>query len=182
MTEPRRTYTVWHEPAVQVGDEVTRRQLLARGVTNVYFQANIVIFTVTVFIAGIMMGIGMAAVYRHIPDYFPNDVGVVGGMVGVLGGLGGFFGPVIFGYLLRSTGIWTTSWMFLAIVSAVSLVWMHLVIQRMMRTRVPTEMREIENEGISYPGTDQSLDPVSRNEKRTVRRFDICKRQGLATR
>jgi hypothetical protein len=36
--------------------------------------------------------------------------------------------------------------MFLAIVSAVSLVWMHLVIQRMMRRRVPAEMREIEGE------------------------------------
>ena len=26
------------------------------------------------------MGIGKAAVYKHIPDHFPNDVGVVGGM------------------------------------------------------------------------------------------------------
>ncbi len=67
-------------------------------------------------------------------------------MAGVLGGLGGFFGPVIVVYLLTSTGIWTTNWMFLAIVSAVSLVWMHLVIQRMMRRRVPAEMREIEGE------------------------------------
>ncbi|MEZ5163426.1 MAG: hypothetical protein R2688_06685 [Fimbriimonadaceae bacterium] len=29
-----------------------------------------------------MMGIGKAAVYKHIPDYFPNDIGVVGGLVG----------------------------------------------------------------------------------------------------
>jgi NNP family nitrate/nitrite transporter-like MFS transporter len=143
------TSNFWHEPVVQVGDEVTRRQLLAKGVTNIYFQANIVVFTLIVFIAGIMMGIGMAAVYRHIPDYFPNDVGVVGGMVGVLGGLGGFFGPVIFGYLLRSTGIWTTSWMFLALVSAISLFWMHVVIQRMMRARVPEEMLEIEDESVN---------------------------------
>ena len=129
------TSNFWHEPVVQVGDEVKSRQLLAKGVTHIYFQANVWIFTGIVLVAGIMMGMGNAAVYRHIPDYFPNDVGVVGGMVGVLGGLGGFFGPVIFGYLLRGTGIWMTNWMFLAFISVVCLVWMHLVTQRQERDR-----------------------------------------------
>ena len=58
--------------------------------TNIYFQANVWVFTALVFIIGIMMGIGKAAVYKHIPEYFPRDIGVVGGIVGVLGGLGGF--------------------------------------------------------------------------------------------
>ena len=98
------TFSSWQEPVVQVGDEVNRKELLARGVTNIFFQANVWIFTGLVFVAGIVMGIGMAAVYKHIPDYFPDDVGVVGGMVGVLGGLGGFVCPVIFGYLLREIG------------------------------------------------------------------------------
>ena len=39
-------------------------------------------------VLGAVMGIGKAAVYKHIPDYFPQDVGGVGGIVGVLGGLG----------------------------------------------------------------------------------------------
>ncbi len=138
------TSSSWHEPAVQVGDEVKRRQLLARGVTSIYFQANVWIFTALVFAVGIMMGIGMAAVYKHIPDYFPTDVGVVGGIVGVLGGLGGFLGPIIFGYLLQATGRWTTNWMFLALISLVSLVWMHLVIQRMMRKKELAMVRDIE--------------------------------------
>ncbi len=140
------TTTFWHEPVVRVGDEVQRRELVAKGVTHIYFQANVWIFTGLVFVAGIMMGIGKAAVYRHIPDYFPADVGVVGGMVGVLGGLGGFVGPVIFGYLLRGTGIWTTTWMFLALVSVTCLVWMHLVIQRMMRRQAPGLIRELEEQ------------------------------------
>ncbi len=67
----------WQEPVVQVGQKVKKRELLARGVTHVFFQANVWVFTTIVFLAGIMMGIGKAAVYRHIPDYFPNDVGVV---------------------------------------------------------------------------------------------------------
>lgn len=125
------TTSSWHEPAVEVGDEVSRRQLLARGVTRIYFQANVWVFSGLVFIVGIVLGIGKAAVYKHIPEYFPADVGVVGGIVGVLGGLGGFVSPIIFGYLLRATGIWTTTWMFLALISIVSLVWMHIVIQRM---------------------------------------------------
>ncbi|MBM2832781.1 MAG: transporter [Dehalococcoidia bacterium] len=138
------TSSSWQEPVVQPGDKVQRRQLLARGVTHIYFQANVWIFTALVFAAGIMMGIGKSAVYRHIPDYFPTDVGVVGGIVGVLGGLGGFVGPIIFGYLLKGTGVWTTSWMFLLLLSVVCLAWMHVVIQRMMRRKQPALVRQIE--------------------------------------
>lgn len=69
-----------------------------------------------------MMGIGSAAVYKHVSDYYPNDIGTVGGIVGVLGGLGGFFNPIIFGYFLKATGVWTTCWMFLAFVAIVCLV------------------------------------------------------------
>lgn len=125
----------WQEPAVQVGQKVKKKELLARGTTHVYFQANVWVFTVFVFLAGIMMGVGKAAVYRHIPDYFPNDVGVVGGLVGVIGGLGGFVCPILFGYLLKLTGLWTSCWFFLAILSVGCLVWMHLVILRMAPTR-----------------------------------------------
>jgi NNP family nitrate/nitrite transporter-like MFS transporter len=93
-----------------------------------------------------MMGIGKAAVYRHIPDYFPQSVGVVGGLVGVIGGLGGFVCPILFGYLLERTGVWTTSWMFLSVISLICLVWMHLVIQKMMREKAPQLMRQMETE------------------------------------
>ena len=125
----------WQEPIVEVGQQVKKRELLARGITHVYFQANVWVFTGIVFLAGIMMGVGKAAVYRHIPDYFPNDVGVVGGLVGVIGGLGGFFCPILFGYLLKATGLWTSCWLFLAALSALCLVWMHLVILKMTRTQ-----------------------------------------------
>jgi len=140
------TFMFWQEPVVQVGDKVAPKQLLARGVTHIFFQANVWIFTFLVFIIGIMTGIGKAAVYKHIPDYFPKDVGVVGGIVGVLGGLGGFVGPIIFGSLLEKTGIWTTCWMFFTAVSIVCLVWMHWVITRMMREKAPELMDSIESE------------------------------------
>ncbi len=138
--------TFWQEPIVSLGEEVEKKQLLARGVTHIFFQANVWIFTFLVFMVGIMMGIGKAAVYKFIPEYFPNDVGVVGGIVGVVGGLGGFVCPVIFGYLLRGTGIWTTCWMFFFGLSVICLVWLHLIARRLMKARAPEVLRELEEE------------------------------------
>jgi MFS transporter, NNP family, nitrate/nitrite transporter len=138
------TKEVWQEPVVEVGQTVQRKELLAKGVTKIFFQANVWIFAVLVMILGIVWGVGKAAVYKHIPEYFPEQVGVVGGMVGVLGGLGGFVSPIIFGYLLDGTGLWTSSWMFMLFLSAICLTWMHLVIQKMMRSEQPNLMKKIQ--------------------------------------
>jgi len=129
-------------PQVEVGQQVGRRHLLAGGVTHVFFQANVWIFTMLVFIIGIAMGIGKAAVYKYIPEYFPSEVGVVGGMVGVIGGLGGFVCPIIFGYLLRGTGLWTTTWVFFFVVAMVCLIWLHVVVRR-----ISTKQTDIEAPG-----------------------------------
>lgn len=127
----------WQEPSVTVHQSVVKKQLLARGTSHIFFQANIWIFTALVFIVGIAMGIGKAAVYKHIPEYFPKDVGVVGGIVGVIGGLGGFFCPIWFGYMLKITGLWSTTWMVLFLVSMICIVWMHVVIRKMLQQRAP---------------------------------------------
>lgn len=134
----------WQEPVVEEGQQIAKKQLLATGETKIFFQANIWVFTVLVILMGSIWGIGMAAVYKHIPEYFPEEVGVVGGMVGVLGGLGGFFCPIIFGYLLEGSGLWTSAWMFTLILSAGCLWWMHRVIQKMMHREQPDLMRQIE--------------------------------------
>ncbi len=115
--------TSYHqEPVVREGDKIEKGALLAKGITLIYFQANKWIFSALVFIIGLMMGIGGAAVYKYIADYYPENIGTVGGIVGVLGGLGGFFGPIVFGYLLSKTGIWTTCWMFLATLGMICII------------------------------------------------------------
>lgn len=134
----------WHEAVVTAGQQVKKKELLARGVTEIFFQANIWIFTILSLVLGAVLGIGMAAVYKHIPDYFPDDVGVVGGIVGVLGGLGGFVCPVIFGYLLKETGLWTSCWMFFFVLILVCLTWMHIVIRRMTIATTPDVAHHIE--------------------------------------
>lgn len=138
------TKEVWQEAVVQPGQKIQRKELLAKGVTRIYFQANVWIFAVLVFVLGSIWGIGKAAVYKHIPDYFPEEVGVVGGMVGVLGGLGGFFCPIVFGYLLESTGLWTSCWMLTFLLSFLCLWWMHSVITNMMRLKFPEVAHRIE--------------------------------------
>ncbi len=130
------TKDAWHEPLVKAGQRVERKELLAKGVTRIYFQANLWIFSILVIALGSIWGIGKAAVFKYIPDYFPDEVGVVGGMVGVLGGLGGFFCPIMFGYLLEGTGLWTSCWMFILLVSALCLVWMHRTVSKL--TKYPT--------------------------------------------
>jgi len=135
----------WQEIVVKQNQEVKKKELLAQGVTQIKFSANIWVYLVLVILIGISWGIGKAAVYKHIPEYFPNEVGVVGGMVGLIGGLGGFFGPIIFGYLLNYTGLWTSSWIFIFVVSVLCLLWMHRTIINAMRIKSPNFTREIED-------------------------------------
>jgi NNP family nitrate/nitrite transporter-like MFS transporter len=124
------------EPVVAAGDKVKRKQLLARGTTQIAFSPSVWLFTALVFAVGIAMGIGKAAVYKHIPDYFPDQVGAVGGLVGVIGGLGGFVCPILFGYLLRETGVWSSAWFFLCVLSTASLAWMHSVVRSLEKRRL----------------------------------------------
>ena len=129
----------WHRPAVKIGAQVKRKELLARGETHIFFQANVVVFTIFVFVIGITMGIGKAGVYKYIPDDFPDEVGVVGGIVGVMGGLGGFVCPILFGHLLKALGLWTSTWMFFFWLSLACLIWLHIVVRKISVKEVHIE-------------------------------------------
>lgn len=148
------TKQTWQEPVVETGQTVKKKELLAKGVTRIFFQANVWIFAVFVILLGSIWGIGKAAVYKLIPDYFPEEVGVVGGMVGVLGGLGGFVCPIIFGYLLEGTGLWTSCWMFMFALSLVCLIWMHLVATKMLKAKHPEDMQRFEQEKLAQFADD----------------------------
>lgn len=109
-------------------------------------------FIVTLFALGFFMSLGKAAVFKHIPVYYPNHVGAVGGLVGMIGGLGGFVLPITFGILLDLTGIYTSCFALLFVLVAIALIWMHLSIRAMERAahgevldRLPQlpEMQEI---------------------------------------
>ncbi len=99
-------------------------------------------FTVLVFVLGFFMSLGKAAVYKHIPVYYPSHVGSVGGVVGMIGGLGGFILPIAFGVMNDLTGVWTSCFMLLFVVVAAALAWMHFAIRRMERAHFPQIGRE----------------------------------------
>lgn len=138
------TSTSWQQVVVNPNQEVKKKELIAKGVTAIHFSANMWVYLILVILIGISWGIGKAAVYKHIPEYFPTQVGVVGGMVGMIGGLGGFFGPIIFGYLLTSTGIWSSSWIFILLISIACLIWMHLTITKIMNEKQLTLSKVID--------------------------------------
>ena len=101
------------------------------------YAISIVPFTIVVFLLGCAMGVGKAAVYKHIPEYFPDNVGSVGGLVGMLGGLGGFFLPPLFAYTKSWSGFPSSTFFVLFLLTAVCLIWMHLTIVRMLHDRSP---------------------------------------------
>jgi len=101
------------------------------------FGLSVGVFVALTVILGFLMSLGKAAVYKHIPVYYPHHVGSVGGLVGMIGGLGGFFLPIAFGVLLDLTGVWTAPFMLLFVIVLVSTVWMHVAIRRMERRRHP---------------------------------------------
>ena len=138
--------TSWQQVVVSQNQDVKKKELVAKGITHIRFDANMWVYLVLVILIGISWGIGKAAVYKHIPEYFPTEVGVVGGMVGMIGGLGGFFGPIIFSYLLTSTGIWSSSWIFILLFSAICLIWMHFTVTKIMNEKQPDLSKVMERQ------------------------------------
>ena len=134
----------WQEALVKENQQVKKKEVLAQGQTLIKFEAHLWVYTILVILIGIMWGIGKAAVYKYIPEYFPNEVGIVGGMVGLIGGLGGFIGPILFGSLLDFTGLWTSSWIFVFLTSAVCLYWMHRTINKLNKKAAPELQDKIE--------------------------------------
>ena len=113
-------------------------------------------FVAILFGLGFFMSLGKAAVFRHIPVYYPNHVGAVGGLVGMIGGLGGFALPIVFGALLDLTGIYTSCFALLFLLVGVALGWMHMSIHAMERAAQGKALDQLpslpEFEEIHVPG------------------------------
>lgn len=129
----------------------------AHGPIAFHTEMGLIPFLVTIFVLGFFMSLGKAAVFKHIPVYYPNHVGAVGGLVGMIGGLGGFVLPLAFGALNDLTGIWTSCFFLLFVLVGVALVWMHFAIRHMERVAaargLQAEMPELpEMLGLGEPG------------------------------
>jgi MFS transporter, NNP family, nitrate/nitrite transporter len=105
------------------------------GPITFHFEIGPIAFIAVASVLGFFMSLGKAAVYKHIPVYYPQNVGAVGGLVGMIGGLGGFILPIAFGTLNDLTGVWSSCFMLLFAIVAACFLWMHLAIRKMSRTQ-----------------------------------------------
>ncbi len=111
------------------------------------YTMAIVPFTILLFLLGSAMGVGKAAVYKHIPEYFPDNVGSVGGLVGMLGGLGGFFLPPLFAYTKEWSGFPTSTFFVIFVLTALCALWMHWTVVHMLHHESPELARHLETPG-----------------------------------
>lgn len=106
------------------------------GPSTFHFGLNPTIFTILLFSLGVVFAIGKASVFKYVADDYPDNIGVVSGIVGLAGGLGGFFMPIMFGMLVDLTGIRSSAFMLMFGVVWVSLMWMYFTEVRPVHAKV----------------------------------------------
>ncbi len=81
------------------------------------FMACPLMMTFTVGALGVAaaIGLGNGAVFKMVPEYFPQSVGSVTGLVGAAGGLGGFFPPLVLGFVKQQTGSFLAGFIMLSV-------------------------------------------------------------------
>ena len=87
-------------------------------------------FAMLLFVLGVSFACGMASTFKYISDDFPDNMGVVSGIVGLVGGMGGFLLPVLFGILLDLTGVYSSCFMLLY-----GIVWVSLILSYLTEVR-----------------------------------------------
>src|SRR5215475_9876530 len=92
------------------------------------FQIELVpvAFTLLLFVLGVALAFGMASTFKYVGDDFPQNMGVVTGIVGLAGGLGGFLLPILWGVILDLLRVRSSCFMLLYGVVWVSLILIYL--------------------------------------------------------
>jgi MFS transporter, NNP family, nitrate/nitrite transporter len=72
-------------------------------------------FSIGALGAAAAIGLGNGAVFKMVPEYFPQSVGSVTGLVGAAGGLGGFFPPLVLGVVKEQTGSFLAGFIMLSV-------------------------------------------------------------------
>jgi NNP family nitrate/nitrite transporter-like MFS transporter len=78
--------------------------------------------TIACLLMAVALGLGTGAVFKLVPDWFPDRVGAVTGVVGAAGGLGGFFPPLVMGVVKSATGGYALGFALLALVAVACLI------------------------------------------------------------
>jgi MFS transporter, NNP family, nitrate/nitrite transporter len=66
------------------------------------------------------LGMGNGSVFQLVPQRFPDEIGVLTGVVGAAGGVGGFFLPTLLGALKQTTGSFAGGFLIFAVAAFAS--------------------------------------------------------------
>jgi NNP family nitrate/nitrite transporter-like MFS transporter len=107
-----------------LSDRVGAGQILKLSFTGVAVLAlvlaaayeSIVPLTISCLTMAVCLGLGTGAVFKLVPEWFPDRVGPVTGVVGAAGGLGGFFPPLVMGMVKTATGGYALGFVLMAMV------------------------------------------------------------------
>ncbi|MFN8151030.1 MAG: MFS transporter [Solirubrobacterales bacterium] len=79
--------------------------------------SSMVPLTIACLSMAVFLGLGTGAVFKLVPQWFPDRVGSVTGVVGAAGGLGGFFPPLVMGIVKGATGGYALGFALMALVA-----------------------------------------------------------------
>lgn len=107
--------------ADRIGGRAILRWVFPATAVMAIFLACPMMLTFTIGALGMAaaIGLGNGAVFKLVPEYFPNSVGSVTGLVGAAGGLGGFFPPLLLGFVKEQTGTFTLGFVLLGVFSII---------------------------------------------------------------
>jgi NNP family nitrate/nitrite transporter-like MFS transporter len=85
------------------------------------FYEDMVPLTISCLTMAVFLGLGTGAVFKLVPEWFPDRVGAVTGVVGAAGGLGGFFPPLVMALVKSQTDSYALGFVLMAAVAAIAL-------------------------------------------------------------
>ena len=97
---------------------------------------DMVPLTIACLTMAFALGLGMGAVFKLVPQWFPDKVGSVTGVVSAAGGLGGFFPPLVMGVVESATGGFALGFILMAAVALACL----LVLISLGRSEAPARL------------------------------------------
>ena len=126
-----------------LADKVGGRTILkwvfpAAGLMAIFMACPLMVtFTIGALGVAAAIGLGNGAVFKLVPEYFPNSVGSVTGLVGAAGGLGGFFPPLVLGFVKQQTGSFLPGFVLLSVFCFLCLI---VLLTRKAATLVPVRV------------------------------------------